>query len=167
MEGFGNLHPTKEMKDPRKWDENYLINLPIGEFDWLEVKGRRGLDLTISKVNETNVRENLSKAISAFANSGGGIIIFGLCNPHINWQVDDGGINLKVKTPSTREWLEDIIPTLVDLPLNCFNVYVIQKSGSNSQIAEGQGTRPCVPFLWAAKKMFSSREGRKHFYHKS
>jgi hypothetical protein len=32
------------MKDPWDWDEDYLLNLPVGEFDWFEVKGRRGLD---------------------------------------------------------------------------------------------------------------------------
>lgn len=44
-----------------------------------------------------------------------------------------------VKKPSTREWLEDIIPTLVDFPLSSFNVYAVQGKGNKSQIAEGRG----------------------------
>ena len=117
-----------------------LLNLPVGEFDWLEVKGRRGIDLTLSNVNEQHIRENLSKAISAFANSGGGTLVLGLSNPKRHWQVDDGGVELTVKKPSTREWLEDIIPTLVDLPLNAFNVYVVDNSTTrSSQITVGRG----------------------------
>lgn len=128
------------MQEPRDWDEEYLLNLPIGEFDWLEVKGRRGLDLTLSNVNEPDIRENLSKAISAFANSGGGVLVLGLSNPQRRWQVDDGGIDLTIKRPSTREWLEDIIPTLVDLPLSSFNIYLVDNStSSNSQITDNRG----------------------------
>jgi len=102
------------MREPKDWDEEYLLNLPIGEFDWLEAKGRRGLDLTLSSVDENDVKSTMSKAISAFANSGGGTLVFGLANPNKQWQVDDGGIDLAIKKPNTREWLEDIIPTLVD-----------------------------------------------------
>ncbi|WP_076798246.1 RNA-binding domain-containing protein [Chloroflexus islandicus] len=127
------------MRDLREWDEEYLLNLPIGEFDWLEVKSRRALDLTLPNVHESDLRENLSKAISAFANSGGGVIVFGLSNPRNNWQVDDGGIDIAMKRPSTRERLEDIIPTLVDLPLSSFNVYVVQSKSNTSQIAAGRG----------------------------
>jgi len=128
------------MDEPRDWDEEYLLNLPIGEFDWLEAKGRQALDLTISSVKEPEIRENLSKAISAFANSGGGVLVLGLKNPKSCWQIDDGGIDLTIKRPNTREWLEDIIPTLVDVPLSSFNVYVVDNStNSNSQITAGRG----------------------------
>jgi hypothetical protein len=127
------------MLEPRDWDENYVFNLPIGEFDWLEVKGRRALDLTIQSVNERDVRQNLSRALSAFANSGGGIIVFGLSDPTTRWTVDDGGVDLHVKNPNTREWLEDVIPNLVDAPLSKFNVYVIQRNDATSQILEGRG----------------------------
>lgn len=48
------------MRDPRDWDEQYLLNLPVGGFDWLEVKGRRGLDLTLDGVRQKDVRANLS-----------------------------------------------------------------------------------------------------------
>ena len=127
------------MLNPKDWDENHIQRLPIGEFDWLEVKGRRALDLTIENVKESHVLDNLSKAISAFANSGGGVLVFGLANPHSHWKVDDDGIDLVVKSPSTREWLEDIIPHLVEFPLPSFNVYVIQRQDKNSQIKEGRG----------------------------
>jgi hypothetical protein len=126
------------MREPRDWDEEYLLNLPIGEFDWLEVKGRRGLDITLDRVREKDVLENLSKAISAFANSGGGVIVFGLSNPITQWEVDGGGVDLVIKKPNTREWLEDIIPTLVEFPLTSFNVYAIDRLSDSSQIAPGR-----------------------------
>lgn len=127
------------MLNPKEWDENYILeHLPIGEFDWFEVKGRRALDLTVEGVKESHVLDNLSKAVSAFANSGG-VLVLGLANPHSRWMVDDGGIDLVVKSPSTREWLEDIIPHLVEFPLVSFNVYVIQRQDKNSQIKEGRG----------------------------
>lgn len=127
------------MKERIDWDEEYILNLPVGEFDWLEVKGRNGLDLTLPSVKESDVKSNISKAISAFANSGGGALILGLKNPNHVWEVDDGGINLEIKKPTTKEWLEDIIPNLVDLPLTKFNIYSVKKKESTSQIADGRG----------------------------
>jgi hypothetical protein len=127
------------LREPREWNEDYILNLPVGEFDWLEIKGRRGLDLSLSNVREKDVRQNLSKAISAFANSGGGVLVFGLQNPASSWIIDDGGIDMYFKKPTTREWLEDVIPTLVDGPLNKFNVYVIQKESNKSGLLEGRG----------------------------
>lgn len=129
------------MRDPGDWDEKYLLSLPVGEFDWLEVKGRKAIDLTLPGVDERACRDNLSKALSAFANSGGGTLVFGLRNPTASWQIDDGGVplsGLKGRS-STREWLEDIIPESVDMPLVGFNVYVVTKDSVDSGIAEGRG----------------------------
>jgi hypothetical protein len=56
------------------------------------------------------------------------------------WAVDDGGVALSIKGKmSTREWLEDVIPNLVEESLVNFNVYVITKGSENSQIEEGRG----------------------------
>jgi hypothetical protein len=128
------------VREPRDWDEEYLIGLAPGEFDWLEAKGRRGLDLTLANVHEAAVKENLSRAVSAFANSGGGALVLGIISsPTGSRDIDDGGINLLIKNPSTREWLEDIIPHLVDAPLTKFNVYCIQQSTAASRIQSGRG----------------------------
>ncbi len=78
------------MKDPRDWNEEYLFALPIGEFDWLEVKGRRSLDTTCAGVNENDVRQTLSKAVSALANTGGGVLVFGLVNPRMRGKLMTG-----------------------------------------------------------------------------
>jgi hypothetical protein len=127
------------MKDAREWDESYLLSLPNGEFDWLEIKGRRGLDLTCPGTTEAHVKEILSKAISAFANTGGGRLVCGLAKTDTGWMVDDGGVSLDMRRPTTREWLEDIIPSLVDFPLSSFNVYCVQSSGEDSSIAHDRG----------------------------
>jgi len=127
------------MKNPRDWDVEYLLNLPTGEHDWIEVKGRLAVDLSLSTVKEHDVRENLSRAISAFANRGGGVLVLGLRNPETGWEVDDGGVNLTIKRPSTREWLEDVIPNCVDPPLTAFNVYVFSKRTKALKVADGRG----------------------------
>ncbi len=103
------------------------------------MKGRRGPNFTLPTVNEQDVKENPSRAVSAFANSGGGVIVLGLANPRQSWQVDDGSIELAVKRPNTWEWLEDVIPTLVDSSLSSFNVYVVQNTNAQSQTAPGRG----------------------------
>ena len=59
------------MKPTVDWDESYILNLPPGEHDWVEFKGNRSLDFSLSGVDENNVLNELSKQLSAFANSGG------------------------------------------------------------------------------------------------
>jgi hypothetical protein len=128
------------MRPKHEWDEEFILNLPVGEFDWFEVKGRRGLDLTLSTVNESTVRHNLSRALSALANSGGGALIYGLKNPTAGatgWLVDDGGVDTSYKN-DTREWLGNVIPPLVDYELRGFNVYPITPTSPNSQIQVGR-----------------------------
>src|SRR3990172_3055604 len=102
------------MREIKDWDEDYILSsLPIGEFDWFEAKG--------SKVIKPDTKEFdkalLSKAISAFANGGGGILVLGIKQFGKDWQVDEEGILTQVGRTSTKEWLEDVIPHLVDLPL--------------------------------------------------
>lgn len=128
------------MKEPREWDEEYILSLPPGEHNWVEMKGRRTVDLTVSGVLESKVRDDLSKAISALANSGGGVLVLGLKELPSGWAVDDGGVALSIKGKmSTREWLEDVIPNLLEESLVNFNVYVITRGSENSQIEEGRG----------------------------
>lgn len=130
------------MKPVHEWDEEYVLSLPHGEFDWLEAKGRKGIDLTLPSVKESDVLENLAKEVSAFANSGGGQLVLGLANPSSKidkWVVDDGGIPLSIKGKiSTKEWLEDVIPNLVEFPITKFNVYPITSKEINSQILPGR-----------------------------
>lgn len=127
------------MKPPSQWTEEDLRALPLGEFDWLEAKGRKALDLTVTGVNEKHVRENLSKAVSAFANSGGGVLVLGVQDPKDGWKVDDGGVSLSIRGRTTREWLEDVVPQLVQHPLQRLNVYAIVANGEGSEIGPDRG----------------------------
>lgn len=102
---------------------NNLDLLPNQEPDWIEYKGRRSIDLTQSNTSENDTRNTLSKAISAFANSGGGYLLLGINNS--TYTVDDGGVDRNIKKCGTREWLEDIIPSLVEPSLPSFNVIEI------------------------------------------
>jgi predicted HTH transcriptional regulator len=96
------------------------------------------LDLSAPGVDENKVVEELSKQLSAFANSDGGVLVCGVTNPldHKPRQVDDGGITIAMKRPNTREWLEDIIPGLVEFPLKRFNVYTLTKTAGAPQLPD-------------------------------
>jgi hypothetical protein len=120
------------MKEPRDWDEEYILtNLPVGEFDWFEAKG----SMVVKPESKYIDRDLLSKAISAFANSGGGTLVLGLKLSGNNWIIDNGGIVKSLGKTSTREWLEDIIPTLVEVSLKDFNVYEPSRRVESSQLA--------------------------------
>jgi hypothetical protein len=125
------------MKSVPEWNETYLLNLPTGEHDWLEIKGTKALDFSQRDVKQDDVLNELSKQVSAFSNSGGGIVVYGVTDPVPGQprEIDNGGVPLVLKGKSTKEWLEDVIPNLVEFPLRKFNVYVIQRSSPQSQIS--------------------------------
>lgn len=125
------------MKPVAEWDEAYIMNLPPGEHDWVEFKNSELLDTTMSWVKQEDVLNELAKQVSAFANSGGGTIVYGIEDK--SRKVSHGGIPLKMKGKSTtKEWLEDVIPNLVEFPLQKFNVYEVHNSSSGGDIASGK-----------------------------
>lgn len=91
------------MKAPWKWKENDLLNLI--KHTWkesvdLEFKGHGALENTEKKKYE------ISKDVSAMANSAGGTIIYGILeNGHVATGLDRG---FDPKT-TTKEWLEQVI----------------------------------------------------------
>lgn len=98
-----------------RWTELEVLDLPSGELEYFERKSGALFS------NEGHLRNTLGKALSAFANSGGGNIVLG---------VDDDGRIDGVPTlyrgrQPTREWLERVIPHLVTLPLQDFNVHEV------------------------------------------
>jgi hypothetical protein len=124
------------MKEPQNWDEEYVFSLLTGEYDWLEAKGSQVIKPETKYVDH----DLLSKAVSAIANSGGGTLILGVKQRRTDkkWEVDAGGIDTTIGHTNTREWLEDIISTLVDPPLRTFNVYKILGSTEITQIQPGK-----------------------------
>lgn len=129
------------MKPVTEWDEEYIRQLPRGEFDWLEFKGRRGLDFSLQAINESKVLENLSVQVSAMANSGGGTIVYGMTDPTdlSERKIDDGGVALDLKGRNTKEWLEDVIPHLVEFPLRRFSVLALTRGSGAPNAEEGRG----------------------------
>lgn len=123
------------------WDESDVLALPAAENSF-ERKGSRSLDLTspatqrMPKVKEGDVLDELAKQLSAFSNTGGGQIIYGVAN---DGTVENGGVPLSVKgNQSTKDWLEDVIPKLTEFEIVGFHVYEIKSKSATSPIAHGK-----------------------------
>ena len=94
-----------------RWDESYILSLPLEDDRW-ERKGSKLLDLNLPDVIRDKVCGELAKQLSAFANTGGGAIIYGLSD---DGHIDGGGVSQVIKgRQPTKEWLESIIPTLTE-----------------------------------------------------
>ena len=120
-------------KPVAEWTEDDVLALPSGENNTFERKGARLLDLRISGVSENDVLNELAKQLSAFANTGGGQIVYGVTD---TGAIDNGGIARVAKgKQSTKEWLEDVVPVLTDFEIVGFNVYEILPKASGSNIA--------------------------------
>lgn len=146
-----------------KWTESEIKALPKGEHDYFE---RKSGDL----VEQTFFRDKMSIAVSALANSGGGHIVLGVR--------DDGtfdGVAPSKNKTSTREFLEQIIPNLVDYPLATFRVHEVIPD-EKTEIPQGKiiividiGDSPHAPHQTKHNKTYYYRPGGKsepapHFF---
>lgn len=90
-------------KDPWTWDENDLLNLvtaSVQESLELEYKRSESLEKTDAR------RDEISKDVSSFANSAGGVIVYGMKeNRHIPTGLDQGCDPYVI----SKEWLEQVI----------------------------------------------------------
>jgi hypothetical protein len=96
-----------------RWTETEIASLPLGEHDYLERKSGRLID-------QEDFRGKMAKALSAFANSGGGHIVFGV--------EDDGMITGMLPNrgnTALREWFEQSLPGLVAFPLQDIRVHEV------------------------------------------
>jgi predicted HTH transcriptional regulator len=133
------------MKTPvSEWTEDSVLSLPQHENDTFERKGAVLLDRTHPRANEDAFLNELAKQLSAFANTGGGQIIYGLDD---SGAVDSGGIARSVRgRQSTKEWLESLIPTLTDFEILGFNVYeILPKSTGSSRIDPNKSFADSAP----------------------
>ena len=116
------LGPKRE-----RWTEVDVIALPAGESDLFERKGGDVFGDT------AKLKGTLAKAVTAFANSGGGHLLLGVA--------DDGtfdGVPPARGNTSTREWLEQVIPNLIAYPLSDFRVHEVEPDPSSSAIPRGR-----------------------------
>jgi hypothetical protein len=95
------------MKPIAEWDEAYLNNLiQIGEQE------RLTLDYKVSAALAKNDKEknDLSKDVSAFANSAGGLLVYGIVeDKHVPIAIDVG----LDRNVITKEWLESVIKSRI------------------------------------------------------
>jgi len=124
----------KKLKQQIDWSESFLLeHLPqIGELDWLEFKRR---EIISFETDEHKNKANLAKEISSIANSGGGYLVLGIDND--TKKILEGGIPIDIKG-GTKEWLMNILPTLVDPPLKEFRVIEIVGNELGSTIESGK-----------------------------
>lgn len=83
-----------------KWTEDELIDLPVDEHDYFERKSGQLLEK-----NKGSFLDTIAKAISAFANTGGGHLILGVED---NGSFD--GLPSTIGKTSIKDWLEQKIP---------------------------------------------------------
>jgi hypothetical protein len=109
-----------------RWTEQDLDALPSGEHDYFERKSG-----ALFQDNQ-QLLGALAKAVSAFANSGGGHLLLGLR--------DDGtpdGVPPTRGSIATRDWLEQKVPHVVNYQLSDFRVHVVERS-TPSRIPPGR-----------------------------
>ena len=136
-----------------RWSLTDVRALPEGEHDYFDRKS--GLLL-----QDSDFRADFAKAFSAFANSGGGHILLGVA--------DDGSIDgvprIKGRT-CMREWIEQIIPNLVEPVPVAFRVHLVESTAVESIPNDGVvividiDDSHFVPFQSRASKLYYHRVG--------
>jgi hypothetical protein len=98
---MGELNPVSE------WDEAYLeqlINLGVQESLTLEFKRSAALGKGDKEKND------ISKDVSAFANSAGGVLVYGMIEDKHTASMIDVGVDRNILT---KEWLESVIKSRI------------------------------------------------------
>jgi predicted HTH transcriptional regulator len=95
------------MKDANDWEEAYLLELiTVGEQESLTLDYKASAALA----KTDKCRSDLSKDVSAFANSAGGFLVYGMLeNGHVPTAVDVG----LDRNIITKEWLESVIKSVI------------------------------------------------------
>ncbi|MCA1568092.1 MAG: ATP-binding protein [Acidobacteria bacterium] len=146
-----------------RWTEDEVLALPSGEHDFLE---RKAGDLLIDQ----DFRQDMAKTLSALANSGGGHLLFGARNDG----TFDGLPEFRGRQP-IREWLEQVIPELLNYPLQDFRVHKVERSSSSAfpsgsaVIVIDVGDSMLAPHQSSVTKLYYYRVGghsvpAPHFY---
>jgi hypothetical protein len=102
------------------WTEAQLAELPTGEHDYFDRKSGKLFDVS----DRNALLDTLAKAASAFANSGGGHLILGVTDAG----EFNGAPRIWSGRTTTRDWLEQKVPQLLDYRLNDFRVHVVERA---------------------------------------
>ena len=158
-----NLHMVKR----ERWTEDDLDALASEEPDTFDRKSGQLVR------NDAGFRNSLAKALSAFANSGGGSLVLGVAD---DGTIDGVGDPLVGRT-SARDWIEQVAPHLVDYPLSDFRVHtVVKRDDGTSRIPPGKavividvGDSALAPHQSSRDQVYYHRQGgrsvpARHFY---
>ena len=115
------------MKDAWDWEEEdieLLIQTGVQESLTLDYKRCESLDK-----HNPNRKKDLSKDVSAFANSAGGVIVYGVIETnHLPTGIDRGYDPKNI----TREWLEQVINSTIQRRIDNIKIKQIELKKSNS-----------------------------------
>ena len=107
------------MFPPNEWTELDLQNLirdQVSESLTLDYKASSALQRTDGKKAE------LSKDVSAFANSAGGLLVYGICeNGHVPTHIDDGFDPSDI----SKEWIEHIVNSRISRRVDGLKIHSV------------------------------------------
>ncbi|RUT35600.1 ATP-binding protein [Paenibacillus zeisoli] len=113
------------MKDTKEWTEDEILKLVknrVKESIHLDYKACASLDLKDKTKNE------LSKDVSAFANSDGGLLIYGIVEQGNEPERIDEGYDPNV---ITREWVEQVINSRIQRRIDGIRIYQVDLHKTN------------------------------------
>ena len=114
------------MRQPAEWTEDDLLALikdQVAESLSLDYKASAALQRTDGKKTE------LSKDVSAFANSAGGVLVYGIHeNGHIPTHIDDGSDPDEI----SKEWLEQVINSRISRRIDGVQIRQVLLTGARS-----------------------------------
>jgi hypothetical protein len=95
------------MRDAQEWDDAFLLQLiAVGEQESLTLDYKASAALAKTDLK----KKDISKDVSAFANSAGGFLVYGMLeNKHIPTSIDVGADRNVI----TKEWLESVIKSTI------------------------------------------------------
>jgi hypothetical protein len=137
-----------------RWTEAELEDLPTEEPDVFDRKSGRLFE------DQAKFLDSVAKALSAFANSGGGSLIIGMDD---NGAPD--GLPAAVGQAAMRDWIEQKIPHLLDYPISDFRVHTVIKSDPSRIPADKEvividvGDSAAAPHQNKRDKIYYRREG--------
>src|SRR5229473_8062127 len=108
------------VKNPWEWDENDLLEkIAVGWKESIDLDFKQSDSLH----NTEGKKSEISKDVSAFANSAGGTIIYGIAEDgYIAKEIDTGSD----PTITTKEWLEQVINSRIQQRIDGIKIHQVE-----------------------------------------